>query len=442
MVPAPSCTPTVSDPRLFLGLDLGTSGVRAVVIDADGAVRATARAPLPPSRRDGARVTQDPTGWWQGVRQVLQAVLARMERAHLAAIAVDGTSGTLLLTDSHGQPLTPALMYDDAACLDEAARIAAVAPPDTAARGPACALARLLHLQDRAPQAAHALHQADWIAGRLAGRFGASDEHNALKLGHDPVRRCWPDWLRALRLRRGLLPRVQAPGAALGRLAPAMAREFGLRSGVQVLSGTTDGVAAFLATGASRVGEAVTSLGSTLVLKVLSQQPVCAPEYGVYSHRLGGLWLAGGASNSGGSALLRHFSAERMAELTPRLRPEAWTGLDYYPLPAPGERFPINDPSLPPRVSPRPEDDARFFQGLLEGIAQVEALGYRRIAELGGPRPLRVLSVGGGARNPAWLELRRRCLGVPVDVAAQEEAAYGTALLARRSLGAAPRQDA
>ena len=73
------------------------------------------------------------------------------------------------------------------------------------------------------------------------------------------------------------------------------------------------------------------------------------------------------ASNSGGAALLAHFSAAEIAELSTRLRPDIPTGLDYYPLPAPGERFPVRDPALPSRVAPRPDDPARFLQGLLEG---------------------------------------------------------------------------
>ena len=425
-----------SDEALYLGLDLGTSGVRAVVIGHDGSVRATAREPLPPSRREGARVTQQPAHWWAAVRQVLHVVLAQVRRERLRAIAVDGTSGTLLLADARGEPITPALMYDDAASLAEAAQIAAVAPPDTAARGPGCALARLLHLQSQAPHAAHALHQADWIAGRLLGRFGWSDEHNALKLGYDPMARRWPHWLQALPLPMHLLPRVAVPGTRLGPLAADIARELDVSANVQVVAGTTDGVAAFLATGAREVGEAVTSLGSTLVLKVLSAQPVWAPQYGIYSHRLGDHWLAGGASNSGGAALLRHFSRPRMAELTPRLRPDHCTGLDYYPLPAPGERFPVNDPALPPRDTPRPADDTLFFQGLLEGIANVEALGYRRLAALGAPYPSRVWTVGGGAANAPWLRLRQRCLGVPVDAAVNEEAACGAAQLARQAMAA------
>ncbi|HDO34643.1 MAG TPA: carbohydrate kinase, partial [Chromatiales bacterium] len=113
-------------------------------------------------------------------------------------------------------------------------------------------------------------------------------------------------------------------------------------------------------------------------------------------------------------------------------------GLGYYPLLAPGERFPIADPDLAPRLTPRPADDARFFQGLLEGIARIEARGYRLLAELGAPYPVSVRTVGGGARNAPWRRIRERLLGVPVPASEHEDAAYGAALLARRGGGGRP----
>ncbi len=227
-----------------------------------------------------------------------------------------------------------------------------------------------------------------------------------------------------------LLPRVLVPGTPFAEIDPRIASELGLSKTARITAGTTDGVAAFIATRADVPGDAVTSLGTTLVVKLLATQPIFAADQGVYSHRLGERWLAGGASNSGGGALLAHFSAVDMERLTPQLRPAEPTGLDYYPLPKPGERFPIADPTLAPRTTPRPAEDHRFFQALLEGVASVEALAYRRLAALGAPPLRRVVSIGGGAKNAAWTEIRRRALGVDVTTAEQTEASYGAALLA------------
>lgn len=90
------------------------------------------------------------------------------------------------------------------------------------------------------------------------------------------------------------------------------------------------------------------------------------------SHRLGDAWLVGGASNTGGAVLRRFFSDAELAELTPRMDASRPTGLDYYPLTSPGERFPVNDPELQPRLEPRPADDAMFLQ--VVAVVAVEVL--------------------------------------------------------------------
>ena len=224
------------------------------------------------------------------------------------------------------------------------------------------------------------------------------------------------------------------PGRRIAPLLPPVATRFGLPDDTVVAAGTTDGCAAFLATGASWAGEGVTSLGTTLTIKLLSDVPVFAPQFGIYSHRIGERWLPGGASNSGGAALTRHFDVATLDRLAARIDPARDSGLDYYPLPAPGERFPIADPTLSPRDAPRPTDDAAFLHGLLEGIARIEALAYRRLAELGGPPLMQVRTVGGGARNATWTALRARVLGVAMAPPASEDAAVGTAGLALRAV--------
>ena len=420
----------------FVGIDLGTSGCRAVAIDAHGQILAEQRTSLPPSLHpfDGAS-EQHPADWWQAVCHVIARLVDGVAHS-VRAISVDGTSSTLALFGVGGEPLTPALMYDDTRARDEADQIAAVAPADCAARGRGSALAKLLYLsrQTTGGSVAHALHQADWISGRLAARFGVADENNALKMGYDPVRRQWPPWLQALSFNRSLLPDVVPAGTLLGTIDTAIASVLGLAADCVVVSGTTDSNAATLAAGVSSIADAVTSLGSTLVLKVLSEQPVSSSRHGVYSHRIGDRWLTGGASNSGGAVLKRFFSASQLKALSQRIDARQPSPLRYYPLLSPGERFPHNDPDLAPVLEPRPADDTAFLHGLLEGITGIEKAGYDRLAELGAPYPRRVFSSGGGAANDTWRQIRQRVLGVPVLRARQAEAAYGSAMLARNAV--------
>jgi sugar (pentulose or hexulose) kinase len=424
-------------PEVVIGIDLGTSGCRAMAVDPKGTTVAEARRPLPePLIPADGWVEQDPELWWVAVQGVLGEIATKLSGVRVRALCADGTSGTLLLADRNGNPLTPALLYSDRRALEGAAAVAAVAPPDSAARGPGSGLSKLIQLVPTAGRAGSlegevlALHQADWIAGRLAGRYGWSDWNNALKLGYDPQRLTWPDWVLGLVPKGVRLPVVLAPGADLGALDPRLAADLGLDSSARVLAGTTDSTAAAIAAGVRRPGDAVTCLGSTLVLKVVSERPLTASRYGVYSHRLGDHWLVGVASNSGGSVLRQFFSDAELKDLSARIDPERPSGLDYYPLPRPGERFPRADPGLPPRISPSPEDRVRQLQGLLEGMAHIEAVGYALLAELGAPRPTRVMTTGGGSVNRTWELIRRRALGVPVIAAAHQEAAYGVARLA------------
>ena len=128
-------------------------------------------------------------------------------------------------------------------------------------------------------------------------------------------------------------------------------------------------------------------------------------------------------------------SKDDLVRLTPLLDPDQPTGLDYYPLSQPGERFPINDPGLEPRLQPRPADDRLFFQAMLEGIAAIEATAYRKLAELGASSLTSIRNAGGGAANPAWTRIRLRALGVPARSSLSEHAAVGTARLAWRGIG-------
>lgn len=413
----------------FAGLDFGTSGARVTVIDRSETIvfeYQTAYAIAPQSAWSDI--------WLQALATLLGALPAEI-RAGLAAIAINGTSATVLLCDADGQPLTEPILYNDdcgKGCMD---RLVAIAPHGHPVLSATSSLVKLLWWQETLPQwvfqpARHLLHQADWLAYHLHGMLGLSDYHNALKLGYDVGALAYPEWLLSLDI-APLLPQVQAPGSLIGRLSPQASDRYQLPRDCVVVAGTTDSIAAFLASGARSPGDAVTSLGSTLVIKLLSETRVDDSRYGVYSHRLGDLWLVGGASNTGGAVLKQYFSDEALRTLSDQIEGDRPSGLDYYPLTTPGERFPISDPTLPPRVTPRPADPAMFLHGLLEGIARIEARGYALLQELGATPIRQILTAGGGAQNSTWTQIRQRLLPSPVIVSASTEAAFGTASLAR-----------
>jgi sugar (pentulose or hexulose) kinase len=410
---------------LYAGVDFGTSGCRLVLIDDNKRqVYCQQMRYLDPDN-------QSAENWWDALSQLLIACpLAFKQR--LEGISIDGTSGTLLLTDKKGEPSSVSLMYNDTRATDEVVKIARVAPAESGAQGASSALARFMWLLNNTPYThhRHVVHQADWVMGKLSGIFTHSDENNCLKLGYDAVKGSWPDWFERLSIPLSLLPKVYRAGQKVATINQKIATRFNLPLGLSIITGTTDSIAAFIATGASKRGEAVTSLGSTLAIKFISDTPLFAPEYGIYSHRLGDNWLIGGASNSGGAVLLKYFTPSQLIKMTPLLRPEQSTGLDYYPLVKQGERFPFADPKKQVQLSPRPTSDVVFFQAMLEGIATIEAQAYQRLSALGAPELSAVYSVGGGSQNKAWCKIRKNKLGVTLITPNNTEAAYGVALLA------------
>lgn len=427
---------TKPDRVCCIGIDLGTSGCRGVSIDLQGNVLASASIALPPSRSPHPGwAEQNPEDWWQSTVQVIRQLLAATPGHATAAIAIDGTSSTLVLSDSAGEPLAPALMYNDQRAVEQSKALDGLAPLQSVVRSPSTSLSKLLWLlQHRCTAPSHALHQSEWISARLCKRYDLGDENNCLKLGYDPVAQCWPQWIEKLGLPPCILPKVSPPGKLMGEIDPAIARQTGLPGSCRVITGTTDSTAAALAAGLERPGDAVTSLGSTLVCKLLSSRPLFDAEYGIYSHHIFGNWLAGGASNVGGAVLRRYFPDDELTSLSRQINPDRSLCLRYYPLPEKGERFPFNDPAMQPRLTPVPKDRVRFLQGLLESIARVERTAYRRLQELGCGYPTRVFTSGGGAQNDVWSTMRQRMLTCPVLPAKHVQAAYGAATIALKSL--------
>ncbi len=446
---------------LSLGIDVGTSGIRAIVLDNKTDCIAYSQKALPDSQAFYSSAqqiigySQQPDDWWRVFSDVLRLLKADLEQntsytmKDIHSLAIDGTSGTVLLADRNGKPCSEALMYNDQRAVQQAQAVLNKADTNTAATGVTSGLAKILWLfeyglhqdADYSSKVFYALNQADWLSGRLLAEFGHSDHNNALKMGYDAEQQCWPQWLSQLLETRNFstdyLPLVHPPGEILGVPAADMAAQFGFHPDLKICAGTTDSTASIIATGARDIGDAITSLGSTLVMKVIADKPVYNHQYGVYSQPYGDKWLVGGSSNSGGAVLKALFCADEISELTEQLNQQlSQTGLpllnlNFYPLLTAGERFPVQDPALEPVLTPRPEKDIDYFQAILEGMADIEARAYRLLLELGAPYPKHVSSIGGGAYNRAWRYIREQKLGIPVNLAQQQEAATGSALLAR-----------
>ena len=362
--------------NLYLGIDFGTSGARAVVINSAGIIQSETQYSF-------LETSNKVTEWQQALFTLIEQIPQEI-RHKIQAIALNGTSSTVMLCDSTGTPITEPLMYNDGRGIEFIETLKTIAPPNHNVISATSSLAKLLWLikhSNLENQHYYLLHQADWLAFLLHGRLGISDYHNALKLGYDVENLSYPTWLQNLTTSIHL-PEIVAPGTPISEVLPDIADKLQLNKNCLICAGTTDSIAAFLASGAKSPGEAVTSLGSTLVLKLLSHTRIDNSHYGIYSHRLGDLWLVGGASNTGGAVLKHFFNDAQLESISSKIDSNKESPLDYYPLLKPGDRFPINDPHLSPKLLPKPADPVEFLHGLLEGIARIEGAGLSLVTTI------------------------------------------------------------
>jgi sugar (pentulose or hexulose) kinase len=428
---------------LVLGLDVGTQGVRAVACDQTGEVLARAAASFPQEAASSlppGHAEQAPLAWWEATISCLRQVTAALAGQPLAALAVTSTSGTVCLLDGEGQPLLPALMYNDARSVAEAEEVQSVGGDLAAKLGyrfnASFALAKLLWLKRNRPgifdSARYLAHAADYIAGQLTGEYGLSDYSNALKTGYDLLEERWPPFIEtSLGIPLERLPRVVPPGTPIGALSARAAEETGLPVGLAVVAGMTDGCASQVAAGAVRPGDWHSSLGTTLVVKGVTSRLLLDPPGRIYSHKHpDGYWLPGGASNTGGEVLAARFPGADLAALDRQALAKAPTDLVVYPLVRKGERFPFVRPGAEGFTLGATGDEATFYAACLEGVGYLERLAYEMLAGLGAEVGPTLSSGGGGARSLAWLQLRADILGRAIVRPVETGASFGAAIVA------------
>ncbi|MBT2489039.1 carbohydrate kinase [Streptomyces sp. ISL-96] len=416
------------DDTAWLGIDLGTQSVRAVVATTRGHVLGSGSAPLT-GRRTGVRHEQDPADWWSAVRAATRGALTGVQARRLRALAVCSTSGTVLLTHAYGDPLTPGLMYDDGRAAPEA---------DEAGVPPSWGLPKALWLARRRNGTTVRLsHQADTVTARLTGGPVATDSSHALKTGYDLERDTWPEEaLAQLGLPVALFPEVVRPGTCLGKVTEAASAETGIPAGTLVIAGMTDGCAAQIASGALRPGSWNSVLGTTLVLKGVSTVPVRDSTGIVYNHRSpDGNWLPGGASSVGAGALTAAFPGADPARLDRLAAHHEPSVALAYPLTSRGERFPFRAPDATAFLLNGGTSEGDRWAAMLQGIGYAERLCLDYLHYLGAPVEGPLTFTGGAARSAYWNRLRADILGRPARIPEQTEPALGMAILAAHGAG-------
>lgn len=433
---------------LFLGIDLGTGGVRCLLVDSEGNVHSESRSDLESENVADAthpdRSEQSSIDWVAALDSALQ-LLEHRER--IVAIAVDSTSGTVLPVDrATGEPLSNAILYNDRRAVAEADRCTEVLGQSIS---PTFGLPKILWLQKNLvhPRDTRYLHAADYLNEQLRGCEVATDFTNAMKSGANLDTLDWPDAIGSeLGLPQSTLPRIVRPGEPLGHVSPNIAAQYRIPETAMIYAGATDSNAAFYASGAGGVGEWCHTLGTTLAIKGISDSKLHDPGGRLYNHRHpDGHWLPGGASNCGGEILKQRFAGQDLTALDEAARARSQTEHIVYPLARKGDRLPFAGDQIHGFVLGDEEDSIGCYLGCLEGVALVERLTIEMLEELGAPVGECIFATGGGARSDLWLQIRAEVTQRTMVVPACPESAFGAAILAaagflNQSVGETSRQ--
>lgn len=436
---------------VFMGIDAGTQGVRAVAADGQGGVLGEgvySYKRLNLALQEAQQCyEQSADDWYEAMAFAVRQCIKGLEEngfsaKDIKAVGVCATSGTIVPVDSNGEALCNALLYNDLRSVPQAKEIERLCPELALRLGyrfsPSFSLPKLMWICQNEPKlyekTAVFCHQADYLTARLCGEFGISDYTNAQKSGYDSERLCWrKELFTHLGLDSEKLPRVVAPKDIIGTICPAAARDMGLCGSTQVVAGTTDATAAVIAAGAVRAGEAVSVLGTTLVCKAIASSRVTDPDMTAYPYRLpNGCYLIGGASNIGGRALNEAAASGSFQELDTRAEPLLPTGVRCYPIYGRGERFPFNNPQAEAFFNGN-IFGGRLYPALMEGVAFGERLIYERLEQLGCSIGDTIFTGGGACKSPVWLKIRASVLSRSIKVPQVVSSAMGSAMLAAAS---------
>ena len=416
---------------MFIGLDIGTSSVKAVLLDANDAILGQAEQPITVSRPKPDWSEQDPEHWWAATVAAMDA-LAAAHPAEVASVTGLGLSGQMhgaTLLDKTGAVLRPGILWNDGRSARQCAALEAAVPDLRSITGniafPGFTAPKLLWVKENEPEifakVATVLLPKAYVRYRLCGTFveDMSDASGTLWL--DVGRRDWSDaMLSATGLSRANMPRLVEGTEASGEVAPDLCRRWGMLKPPVVAGGAGDNAAAAVGLGAVKPGDAFLSLGTSGVLWVTTDRFLPNPASAVHAfcHAVPHTWHQMGVMLSAASAFgwLSKLLGEKEADLLAAVGdtvagPSPVQFLPYLS----GERTPHNDVAARGAFAGLSHDTERphLTQAVLEGVAfatrdNLEAL------KAAGSSVKDIALVGGGSRSRLWASILADTLGVPV----------------------------
>ncbi len=443
----------------FLGLDVGTSGVKAILMAPDDGVTAAVTTPLEVSTPRPGWAEQDPEAWWTAAVASIRAVMERNPGTRVGSIGISGQMHSSVFLDRGGAVIRPALLWCDGRTSAECAEITRRAGGEARLRewvsNPALegfTLPKVLWLRSHEPAAfarlTTVLLAKDFIRFRLTGVLSTDPSDASGTLMFDPARLRWSEeMLAAVGLDRGLLPDVHGSSEIHGEVTADAARVTGLGAGTPVVGGGADNACGAAGVGVVSPGEAVASWGTSGTVLAPTSEPVVDPllRAHTFCHVAPNLWYLMGVVLSAGGAFAwfreefaRGLTDEQLTAEAESI-PAGAEGVSFLPY-LQGERTPHRDASARAAFLglSLAHTRAHLARAVLEGVSFALRDSLSILQELG-RSPGTLLLTGGGARSRFIRRLQAEVYGLPVSIVNREEGpAYGAALLAAVGAGAFP----
>jgi len=437
-----------------LGIDVGTSSVKVVLIDDTQKMLASATSPLRLARPQEGWSEQNPEDWWKATLAAVGAVI-KQKRKSFEAVEAIGLSGQMhgaTLIDQADRPIRPAILWNDGRSEKECRLLEEKEPELRKIAGniamPGFTAPKLLWVKAHEPEnfkrTAKVLLPKDYIRLKLSGDHASDMSDSSGTLWMDVGRRRWSEkLLQATELSLEHMPKLYEGTAATGELSAALQKKWGLARRPAIAGGGGDNAAAACGIGAVRPNESFVSIGTSGVLFVTNDKfsPNTSNAVHAFCHAVPDTWhqmgvmLSAAASMEWLAGVLGKPVQRLMASLKDKLEgPQSVMFLPYLS----GERTPVNDATARGVFIGLSQDsDARVLtQAVLEGVA----FGFRDCLEAlkkAGTKVSQATAVGGGSKSKLWLMIIATVLGIDIEVPAAGD--YGAAFGAAR-LGLAARK--